>query len=69
MARRPTPPAVIMARLLKHKSLFCAKERSRIRALELYWEINREIPQEAMPVVWNWMRFIRKQKQAQQVAA
>ena len=59
--RRPTPPAVIMARLLKHKHLFSQKERERIRALELYWESNRTIPPEAMPIVWKWLRFATKQ--------
>lgn len=67
--RRPTPPVVIMAKLLKHKGLFCAKEQKQIRALELYWETNRVIPQDVMPIVWKWMRFIRKQTSAQRAAA
>ncbi len=66
--RRPSPPAVIMAKLLKHKALFCAKEQKQIRALELYWETNRVIPQDVMPVIWKWMRHIRMQTARREAA-
>lgn len=62
--RRPTPPVVIMAKLLKHKTIFAPSEQKRIRALEMYWEMHREIPPEAMPVVGKWLRYIRTQSRA-----